>query len=344
MPSTANAESIQYRTFIRVSFEQEQQRSDPAAYWNLWKTSRGLHELQKPDKLRAVEYAGEHSTRIHIESVSLDGFSITWTINPAERIYQCSIPVRFNFLSTDFTLSKGVRGTPVRLCAKTKQLGEVDISQEPEVYFCNVKLFRDHGAERKLSNDVTGIQKRIEKLKLQMKEPALPEPSKKRKRGSTSGKPKTGPCCSKSDMQREVGLPMDIHDSPQHDVHYRLQKMLDALQRSVFSSRPESVLSLRAENQDDPELHPSPPFDVYGLQDDAMHRSDSYDSASIKSGSGESKGPHSPSTVSSLRGVVNTGISTTWSKPEQSTIPGKIRFASLSTKPPLPHLLPPKKN
>ena len=76
--------------------------------------------------------------------------------------------MRFNFLSTDFSLSKGVKGIPVRLCAKIELLSpgeEVGAIYEAEVCYCKVKVFRDHGAERKLSNDVAYVTKAIERLK-----------------------------------------------------------------------------------------------------------------------------------------------------------------------------------
>ncbi|PYH67099.1 uncharacterized protein BO88DRAFT_417018 [Aspergillus vadensis CBS 113365] len=60
-----------------------------------------------------------------------------------------------------FSLLKGVEGIPVRLCAKTEMLSPDYASSTPgreaEVYYCKVKLFHDHGAERKLSCDVAHI-------------------------------------------------------------------------------------------------------------------------------------------------------------------------------------------
>ena len=78
--------------------------------------------------------------------------------------------MRFNFLSTDFSHSKGVKGIPVRLCAKTEILSSGSPQSPPEqseICFCKVKLFRDHGAERKLASDILHIKKTIEKLKQQ---------------------------------------------------------------------------------------------------------------------------------------------------------------------------------
>ena len=48
-----------------------------------------------------------------------------------------------------------MKAIAVRLYATTELVSPQDYSaNEPEVYFSKVKLFRDHGAERKLSSDV----------------------------------------------------------------------------------------------------------------------------------------------------------------------------------------------
>jgi hypothetical protein len=334
MPSmVSTTESTQYRTFIRISFDEEQQRSDPAAYWRLWKASRGSNAPQKSDKkLKAVEYMGENNPFTRVEQISLDGFSVTWTGNPTDKVPQCSIPVRFNFLSTDFTLSKGVKGIQVRLCAKTKQLGEINI-QEPEVCFCNVKLFRDHGAERKLSNDAASIRKRMEKLQLQMNDPSQPEYSNKRKRGSISAKSNPDLTYSKNNLQRQGDLSEDLHKAPQQaNLQQQLQKRLDALEQCFYSSRPESALSLRGGYQDDPELYPSPSFDADDSpQSNSMDRRDSSngDDSSVKSDLAGFNEMDTPSSMSSLQKSVNHEVSPALLRSDHlSTTPGKTILAN----------------
>ncbi|KAJ4170834.1 hypothetical protein NW754_006978 [Fusarium falciforme] len=119
------APGTKYRTFVRVSFEDDQQRQRPGVCWGLWKEGRGTNEAhQRGGKLQAVDH------------------------------------------------SKGVKGIPVRLCAKTHPV-PCDPSQptadaNPDICYCKVKLFRDHGAERKLSNDVAHVKKSIDKLKQQI--------------------------------------------------------------------------------------------------------------------------------------------------------------------------------
>ncbi|KAI1636069.1 CP2 transcription factor-domain-containing protein [Biscogniauxia mediterranea] len=263
-----------YRTFVRISFEDDQQRQKPGVCWSLWKEGRGTNEAhQRGGKLQAVEYveAGQPAegddkrTRVELESASFDGFSVVWTpgLNgPAE----CNIAVRFNFLSTDFSHSKGVKGIPVRLCAKTSVLTTTDASPRPdptfEICYCKVKLFRDHGAERKLANDVAHVKKMIDKLKQQIAQAESgAKDFGKRKRGahakahdhSRPGKaPKHKRTWSMSSTSSGGGGGAPPRPPLEEDLHVKLQ----TLQDMFTSTRPVSILYLRGEDLDDPDLHP----------------------------------------------------------------------------------------
>jgi len=77
-----------YRTFVRISFEDEQQRQRPAMCWQLWKEGRGTNEAhQRGGKLQAVEYveatqpaeSDDKRTRVDLDTASFDGFSVMWT-------------------------------------------------------------------------------------------------------------------------------------------------------------------------------------------------------------------------------------------------------------------------
>ncbi|KFY03934.1 hypothetical protein O988_01113 [Pseudogymnoascus sp. VKM F-3808] len=165
-----------YRTSLRISFEHEQHRQQPASCWQVWKEGYGSVEVpQQGGKLHAMEYveaiqqAGSDDKRTHVEldTASFDGFSIVWTPGTTG-LTECRLTVRFNFLSTDFSHSKGVKGAPVRLCAKTVALGQStphSAVASTEVAYCKVKLFRAHGAERKLSNDVMHVKNTMVKFK-----------------------------------------------------------------------------------------------------------------------------------------------------------------------------------
>lgn len=267
-----------YRTFVRISFEDAQQRQRPAACWQLWKEGRGTNEAHhRGGRLQAVEFVdpaqgggGEVAgrPRLELESASFDGFCVTWS-PPPNAPAECAIPLRFNFLSTDFSHSKGVKGIPVRLCAKTEQLvvqspTAGSANPTPETCYCKVKLFRDHGAERKLANDIQHVKKSIDKLKQQIAQ--LESGMKdfgKRKRSSSGSKAVTTSAVSRpgkvlkhkrtwSMSSATSDAAVNARPAPEEDLHIKLQTLTDMF----TSTRPASVLYLRGEELDDPDLHP----------------------------------------------------------------------------------------
>jgi len=260
---------IKYRTVIRISFEDEQQRQRPSACWQLWKEGRGLAEAhQRGGKLQAVEYVdpnqgGDEESkkrpRVELERASFDCFSVTWSPTPGSTTANCSVAVRFNFLSTDFSHSKGVKGIPVRLCAKTEIIspGTPDSPPGPtsEVCFCKVKLFRDHGAERKLSNDVAHIKKTIDKLKQQITqvESGVKEVGKRKRSGGEKGGSHRPGKVQKHKRTWSVSSHGSSGRPPvEEDLHVKLGTMQDMF----TSTRPVSVLYLKGYEHDDPDAYP----------------------------------------------------------------------------------------
>ncbi|KAL3477432.1 CP2 transcription factor-domain-containing protein [Aspergillus californicus] len=256
---------IKYRTYFRVSFEEREQQLDPVASWQLWKDGRGAAEAQQRDgELLAVEYVdsiqgeikGQEHNRPQLEHASFDGFSVTWTAMPKLATSDCVINMRFNFLSTDFRLAKGVKGVSVRLCAKTQIISDVDVSDgtshhAAEVCYCKVKLFRDHGAERKLYNDAAYVKKTIEKLNEEILQAEMGyEKAGKRKRNVCSG--------AEEIPKRRRTLSVDLRHTdlatlpPGKDHHAKLRMMHDML----ASNRSVSMLDLLGDEKDDPDLFP----------------------------------------------------------------------------------------
>ncbi|KAJ5647894.1 hypothetical protein N7490_004266 [Penicillium lividum] len=234
-----------YRTFVRTTFDQEQARSNPAACWQLWKEGRGASSGQQQDEtLFALEYAGGDSPQFQIEHKGFDGFSVTWSIDSTARFSSCHIPICFNFLSTDFTRSKGVRGSPVRLCAKTEQVASDNITPpESEVCFCKIQVFRDHGAERKLSNDHSNLEKAIDKLRQRISYAELGWGSRKRKRGRSM--------TSAKDLK-----PFLPDDESEQLSQTGLRSKLVGFEKMSQSARSKTLLSLRGDEEDDPDLYP----------------------------------------------------------------------------------------
>ena len=266
---TSSPVPIRYRTVIRISFEDQQQRQRPAACWQLWKEGRGLAEAhQRGGKLQAVEYVDSNQggdlqtkrSRADLEKSSFDCFSVTWSPAQGASSAECSVAVRFNFLSTDFSHSKGVKGIPVRLCAKTEILcpGTPDSPPGPisEVCFCKVKLFRDHGAERKLSNDVAHIKKNIEKLQQQVNqvESGTKDLGKRKRSGSMAKSGSNRP--SKVPKHKRTWSISSEGSGGRPALEEDLYSKLATLQNMFSSTRPCSSLYLKGYEDDDPDLYP----------------------------------------------------------------------------------------
>jgi hypothetical protein len=271
-PNPPTSGMIKYRTYIRISFEDEQQRQRPAACWQLWKEGRGTNEAhQRGGRLQAVEFVDPSQSgggemqgrpRVELESASFDGFAVTW-IPVHNSAPECAIAVRFNFLSTDFSHSKGVKGIPVRLCAKTEVVtsgpGSPPEASTAELCYCKVKLFRDHGAERKLSNDVAHVKKTIDKLKQQITqmESGMKDYGKRKRSGSiskatASSRPGKVPKHKRTWSMSSASSASGSRPPAEEDLHLKLASLQD-----MFSStRPVSVLYLKGDEHDDPDLHP----------------------------------------------------------------------------------------
>lgn len=266
----SSASPIRYRTYVRVSFEDEEQRTKPGSCWQLWKEGRGTTEAHQRDgKLLAVEYVdtnqgGDEESRkpqIELDNNSFDGFWVTWVPNPVNGRSECSISVRFNFLSTDFSHSKGVKGIPVRLCAKTERIlpefSETLSEKQAEVCYAKVKLFRDHGAERKLANDVAHVKKTIEKLKQQIAQAESGMPTfGKRKRSVSMAKPLGKGPGKVVKHKRTWSMDSDGEAPSQSTPEEDLVMKLTSMQDMFSSTRPVSVLYLRGDPEDDPDLFP----------------------------------------------------------------------------------------
>lgn len=326
------APGTKFRTFVRISFEDDEQRQKPGVCWSLWKEGRGANEAhQRGGKLQAVEYveAGQPAegddkrTRVELENSSFDGFSVTWTPG-SQGSCEVNIAVRFNFLSTDFSHSKGVKGIPVRLCAKTHPVAadasQTTIESEPEICYCKVKLFRDHGAERKLSNDVAHVKKSIDKVKHQIAqaESGLKDFGK-RKRGG--GKPKIGDpqrvgkaqkhkrTWSMSSTSSADGGGGGGRTTAEDDLHIKLQ----TLQDMFTSTRPVSVLYLRGEEHDDPDAHPvSLPGDSQETKPEGTREGSNWQGRSGHSSNTGSMVSPSPSSLSLTSQASAIGASGQW--------------------------------
>lgn len=270
-PPSFRVQPARYRTYVRISFDNPAQREDPLGSWRLWRDGRGLSEARKRDgKLSAVEFVNvrndgfreEGAAHVELQHSSFDGFCVEWTVDPHAVRVGCEMHVAFNCLSTDFSLSKGVKGAPLRLCAKTELVSQGLIQQpgapnSTEICYCKVKVFRDHGAERKLSNDTIHLRRAIRKMEEKIAEAEFYNTKapgkKKRVRVPLASRPSEHILESVDAEPSSSRVPRRAHSFSTGEDLY--QELLDL--RKVFSSsQPTSVLSLRGSDQDDPDQFP----------------------------------------------------------------------------------------
>lgn len=258
-----NYQLPRYRTCIRIAFEDENQRRKPETCWKLWRNGRGKDEAYKRGgRFLAVEYArpdanhGDQRSNIDITNESFDGFSFYWTPTPGS-MPECTVQARFNFLSTDFSLSKGVKGVPVRLCAKTEivtpEVNTMTNVPTREISYCSVKTFRDHGSERKLANDRAHVKKSIEKAQQQLEQAdaGAKANGKRRRSDSTTGeRPR-----KMTTHQRAMSVSSDSsfgQDLGEDESRTKL-RMLESMPQSI---KPVSRLYLKGQDQDDLDTYP----------------------------------------------------------------------------------------
>ena len=262
-----------YRTHVRVSFDDRMQRRDPARCWQLWKEGRGIDEAhQRGNRLQAVEFVESDTfgdpvssvrPQLTLNSASVDGFVVKWS-PLGQGLSSCILRVRFHFLSTDFSESKGVKGTPVRLCVKTEMISpgsipSTSITLEPKICYCKVKLFRDHGAERKSSNDTAHVKKTIDKVK--QKIAGLESRSNHDGIIGQGGPGRSSSLESQADSlrghKRSWSSSFGNNADEGHGSKASLRSQLALLQHMLASSRPATSLFCRGDEQDDPDIHPA---------------------------------------------------------------------------------------
>jgi hypothetical protein len=120
-----------------------------------------------------------------------------------------------------------------------------------------VKLFRDHGAERKLSNDIAHVKKTIEKLKQQIAQAEMGGGFGKRKRGSNAtANMKSSDRSKNPKHKRTWSMSSQDGQSDKLSLEDDLQAKLVMMQDMFSSTRTMSILALRGDEEDDPDLYP----------------------------------------------------------------------------------------
>ncbi|XP_049595514.1 grainyhead-like protein 3 homolog [Syngnathus scovelli] len=132
------------KTVVMAVFENDKTAEMQLRFWNHW------HARQPTVKQRVIDIADykEVFTGIsNIEEVAFNALSFVW--NPHE---EAKVFIGINSLSTDFSSQKGVKGLPLNLQIDTYDFSSGN-NQLIHRAACQVKIFCDKGAERKMRDE-----------------------------------------------------------------------------------------------------------------------------------------------------------------------------------------------
>ncbi|XP_017332286.1 grainyhead-like protein 3 homolog [Ictalurus punctatus] len=132
------------KTVIMAVFENEKSPEMQLKCWNHW------HARQPTAKQRVIDiadYKEVFSGISKVDEVAFNALSFIWNTNEEAKVY-----IGINSLSTDFSSQKGVKGVPLNL-----QIDTYDFSSGTNHLIhraaCQVKIFCDKGAERKMRDE-----------------------------------------------------------------------------------------------------------------------------------------------------------------------------------------------
>ncbi|KAL0969595.1 hypothetical protein UPYG_G00229560 [Umbra pygmaea] len=139
------------KTVVMAVFENDKNAEIQLRCWNHW------HARQPTVKQRVIDiadYKEVFSGISHVEEVAFNALSFIWNPNEEAKVY-----IGINSLSTDFSSQKGVKGLPLNL-----QIDTYDFSAGTNRLIhraaCQVKIFCDKGAERKMRDEERKRSKR----------------------------------------------------------------------------------------------------------------------------------------------------------------------------------------
>ncbi|XP_044853723.1 grainyhead-like protein 3 homolog isoform X4 [Mauremys mutica] len=136
--------SNKVKSTVMVVFDNEKNPTEQLKFWKHW------HSRQPTAKQRVIDVADckeNFNTVQHIEEIAYNALSFVWNANEEAKVF-----IGVNCLSTDFSSQKGVKGVPLNLQIDTYDCGP-GTSRLVHRAVCQIKIFCDKGAERKMRDD-----------------------------------------------------------------------------------------------------------------------------------------------------------------------------------------------
>jgi len=141
------------KSIIMLVFRDGKSEEEENMAWQFW------HQRQHSVKQRIMDVDTKNSLGLvgHIEELSHNALAVYW--NPLESPAKVNLAVQC--LSTDFSTQKGVKGLPLHVQIDTFDDPRAEVGDTPlHRSYCQVKIFCDKGAERKLRDEERRAAKR----------------------------------------------------------------------------------------------------------------------------------------------------------------------------------------
>ncbi|XP_032242135.1 grainyhead-like protein 2 homolog isoform X2 [Nematostella vectensis] len=153
-PPSTEEDIIRVKSVVHLVFRDEKDPRAELEHWNYW------HSQQPNPQQRAFDIDRKSCQNIdeNITDQAYNAAGFTWSPH-----LNAKIVIRINCLSTDFSPQKGVKGIPLHLQIDTYE--DVDNPDAEPVHraFCQIKVFRDKGAERKNKDESKSAERRMQK-------------------------------------------------------------------------------------------------------------------------------------------------------------------------------------
>ncbi|XP_074832340.1 grainyhead-like protein 3 homolog [Carettochelys insculpta] len=136
--------SNKVKSTVMVVFDNEKNPMEQLKFWKHW------HSRQPTAKQRVIDVADckeNFNTVQHLEEMAYNALSFVWNANEEAKVF-----IGVNCLSTDFSSQKGVKGVPLNLQIDTYDYGP-GTNRLVHRAVCQIKIFCDKGAERKMRDD-----------------------------------------------------------------------------------------------------------------------------------------------------------------------------------------------
>uniref|UniRef100_A0A915EN26 Grh/CP2 DB domain-containing protein n=1 Tax=Ditylenchus dipsaci TaxID=166011 RepID=A0A915EN26_9BILA len=132
------------RSLVMIVFREDKTYEEEIKTWQLW------HKRQHTAKQRILEVDSKNSSGIigQIEEVAHNAIQFCWNPNEQPTV---KVSIAVQCLSTDFSTQKGVKGLPLHIQIDTYD--EADDKIPFHRGYCQIKVFCDKGAERKLRDE-----------------------------------------------------------------------------------------------------------------------------------------------------------------------------------------------